>query len=140
MNNSSLVKEFINKIWNNQNFDTLPDFLHPDFIDHSLPDGFSANAEGTKKWIIGTSASFEHETIVEDQVTEGNKSIVRVRLMLKHIGRWRNIEPTGIDLSTVGYRYFRLRDGKIIEHRALIDGQHIENRLTGASHGCKIAE
>ncbi len=140
MNNSALVREFITKIWNNQNFDMLPDFLHPDFIDHSLPDGFPANAEGTRRWIINTSTSFEHETIVEEQVTEGNKSIVRVRLTLKHIGRWRDIEPTGIDLSTVGYRYFRLHDGKIIEHRALIDGQHIENRLTGASHGCKIAQ
>jgi len=140
MNQSTLVTEFITQIWNNQNFDMLSDFLHPDFTDHSLPEGFPANAAGTKKWIINTGISFQHETIVEDQVTEGDKSILKVKLNLKHIGQWRNIAPTGIELSTIGYRYFRLHDGKIIEHWALIDGQRIENQLTGASHGCKIAQ
>jgi len=140
MNNSALVKEFISQIWNNQNFKMLLEFLHPDFTDHSLPDGFPANSEGTKKWIITTGTSFQHETIVEEQVTEGNKCIVKVRLNLKHIGRWRDIEPTGVDLSTIGYRYFRFHDNKIIEHWALIDGQRIENQLTGASHGCKIVQ
>lgn len=139
MNNSALVKEFITQIWNNRNFDMLTDFLHRDFIDHSLPAGLPTNGEGTKNWIISTGISFKHETIVEDQVTEGNKSIVKVRLNLKHIGRWRDIEPTGIDLHTIGYRYFRLQDGKIMEHWALIDGQQIENQLKDVSLGCKIA-
>lgn len=140
MNNSALVKDFINQIWNNQRFEMLSTFLHPDFIDHSLPPGLPANSEGTKKWIMNTGVSFDHETIVEDQVTEGNKSVAKVRLNLKHIGPWRDIEATGIDLYTVGYRFFKLKDEKIIEHWALIDGQSIENQLKSVSHGCKLAQ
>jgi len=140
MENSILVQDFINQIWNNKTFETLDNFLHQDFKDYSLPPSLSQDKEGTKKWIINTGASFEHRTIIEAQVTEGDKSIVKIRMNLKHIGTWRNIEPTGIDLHTIGYRFFKIKDEKIIEHWALIDGQAIENQLNKASHGCKIAE
>ncbi|HEV7330165.1 MAG TPA: ester cyclase [Flavisolibacter sp.] len=140
MENSILVKEFINQIWNNKAFEKLDGFLHPDFRDFSLPPVFTPNKEGLKKWISNTGISFEHHTIIEEQVTEGDKSIIKLRMNLKHIGAWRGIEPTGLDLHTFGYRYFKLKEGKIIEHWAVIDGQAIENQLKSASHGCKIAE
>lgn len=140
MNNSNLVHDFIDKIWNKQLFEKLDDFLHPHYQDYSLPPTFSNNKEGTKNWIIGTGLSFEHDTIIENQVTEGNYTIVKIKMKLKHIGSWRGIEATGIELQTIGYRQFRIKNGKIIEHHGLIDGQTIENALSNTNHGCKIAE
>jgi len=139
MNNAILVRNFIEQVWNNSAFETLDFFLHPDFIDHSLPPVLSADQDGTKKWIINTGLSFAHNTVIEDQVTEGDKSMVKIKMNLKHTGAWRGIEPTGVNLQTSGYRCFRFQNGKIIEHWALIDGQSIENQLKEASHGCKIA-
>ena len=139
MSNSILVQHYIDQIWNNKAFEKLGRFLHPDFIDYSLSPLFSSDQEGTKKWIISTGVSFEHNTIIEDQVTEDEKSMVKIRMNLKHIGKWRGIEPTGINLHTTGYRFFKLKDGKIIEHWALIDGKAIENQLRIAAPGCKIA-
>jgi len=132
------VVEFINQIWNKRNFDVLGDFLHPDFKDHSLPPILSPDAEGMKKWILGTSMSFEHQTIIEDQVTEGDKSILKISMQLMHIGTWRGIEPTGKQLKIDGYRFYKLKDSKIVEHWALIDGQAIESQLRSGLHGCKI--
>ncbi len=140
MNNSTLVRNFIDEIWNNRAFEKLNNFLHSDFKDYSLPPMTSSDRERTKQWIINTGLSFEHNTVIEEQVTENDKSIVKIRMNLKHIGTWRDIEPTGIELHTVGYRYFKFKDGKIIEHWGLIDGQAIENQLRDASHGCKIVE
>ena len=138
MHNSILVQNFIDEIWNNRAFEKLNIFLHPDFKDYSLPPMLSPDKEGTKKWIINTGVSFEHNTIIEEQVTEADKSIVKIRMNLKHIGAWRHIEPTGAELHAIGYRYFKLKDGKIIQHWALIDGQAIESQLKDAIHGCKI--
>lgn len=140
MENAILVQDFINQVWNNKAFDKLDSFLHADFKDYSLPPMLPTDKEGTKKWIINTGVSFEHNTAIEAQVTEGDNSIVKIRMNLKHIGVWRDLEPTGIDLHTIGYRYFKFKNGKIIEHWALIDGQAIENQLKDASHGCKITE
>ena len=140
MGNSKLVIEFIEQIWNNRNFEKLPQFLHPDFVDNSLPPSMCKDVEGMKKWIIETGVSFQHKTTIEEQVTEGDKSIIKIRMDLKHIGLWRNIEPTGIEIQTTGFRLYKILKGKIYEHWALIDGQTIENQLKGASHGCKIVK
>ncbi|WP_075342487.1 ester cyclase [Tenacibaculum agarivorans] len=140
MNNSILVQDFIKQIWNNKMFDKLDHYLHTEFKDHSLPSTLPKNKEGTQKWIINTGLSFEHNTVIKHQVTESKSSIIKVRMNLKHIGVWRDIQPTGIELYTTGYRHFKFKDGKIIEHWALIDGQAIENQLRHTSHGCKIHE
>ncbi|HEY1019649.1 MAG TPA: ester cyclase [Sediminibacterium sp.] len=140
MKNSILVQHFIEQIWNQEAFDMLDSFLHPDFKDHSLLPTLSPDKEGIKKWISATGISFEHNTTIENQVTEGDQSMIRIKMKLKHIGVWRGIEPTGIEVEAVGYRCFKIKNDKIIEHWGLIDGQSIENQLKEASHGCKVAE
>ena len=140
MKNSVLVQKFIEQIWNKRSFEMLDDFLHPEFKDHSLLPVLSPDKEGLKKWIIATGISFEHETIIEEQVTEGDQIMLRIKMKLKHIGVWRGIEPTGIELYTTGYRHFKIKDDRIIEHWALVDGETIQNQLKEASHGCKIAK
>lgn len=139
MEHSTLVRTFIEQIWNRKAFELLDGFLHPDFKDHSLLPVLSRDKDGLVQWIKATGLSFEHHTSIEGQVTEGDQTMIRVRMKLKHIGLWRDIEPTGVELYTTGFRHFRLQDGRIIEHWALIDGQAIENQLKEASHGCKIA-
>lgn len=140
MENSIIVQNFIEQIWNNKAFQKFDNFFHPGFKDHSLPPAFSPDREGMKKWIIETGKSFEHNTIIEEQVTEGDKSIVKIRMNLKHTGIWRDMQPTGKYVHAIGYRYFKLKDGKIIGHWGLIDGQGLENQLREASRGCKVAE
>ncbi|MFA7421829.1 MAG: ester cyclase [Melioribacteraceae bacterium] len=140
MENSKIVAQFIEQIWNKRNFEKLDRFLHPEFKDYSLPPAMSKDKEGMIKWIAATGASFEHKTTIEEQVTEGDKSIIKIRMDLKHIGIWRNIETTGLEIKTSGFRFYKIDNGKILEHWALIDGQAIENQLKAVSHGCKIAE
>lgn len=139
MENSIVVQNFIEQIWNNKAFEKLDNFLHPDFKDHSLSPLLPPDKKGTQQWIITTGLSFEHHTIIEDQVTAGDQSIVKIKMKLKHIGVWRGIEPTGMEVYTPGYRHFKMKDHHIIEHWALIDGQSIESQLKKASQGCKIA-
>ncbi|SFE44052.1 Predicted ester cyclase [Chitinophaga sp. CF118] len=137
MDTAHFITQFIDEIWNQQRFDRLPHFLHPDFTDHSLPSHLPPNATGLQAWISAVGQSFQHQTIIEDQVTEGDKSILKVRLALVHSGVWRDIAPTGVNVSAIGYRSFRITEDKIIEHWALIDGNTIENQLKDTVSGCK---
>lgn len=136
--NKTLVENFIEEIWNQSHLEKIDNYLSANFVDYSLPPNFPADKTGIKLWIIGTSKSFVHKTIIDDIVSEENKVMMKIRMQLKHIGVWRNIEPTHFEIVTHGYRYCKLAYGKIIEHWALIDGNSIENQLTEASKGCKI--
>lgn len=142
MNSKSkeIAINFIEEIWNRNQFDKLNNYIHPQFTDHSLPPALPKTIEGLKLWIIGTGNSFKHKTIIEEIVSEDNKVILKIKMLLKHIGKWRDIEPTGVEIVAVGYRYLKLADDKIIEHWALIDGNAIEAQLKGAAHGCKRQE
>ncbi len=140
MKNEQLVQEFIEQIWNHRAFGSLNQYLHHDFKDHSLPPSFGNDKDGLKKWVIETGNSFEHKTVIEDQVTEENKSVLKIRMELKHTGRWRDIKPTGKLIQTKGFRLFKIVNGKIIEHWALIDGQSIENQIKNELHVCRIAD
>jgi predicted SnoaL-like aldol condensation-catalyzing enzyme len=128
-----LVSSFIDKIWNRHDFNSLGLFLAESFTDHSLPPALPSDATGTLTWIKGLGASFEHRTEIVKQVAEGNHSFVEVKLHLRHIGRWREIDATGMVLSVTGYRRFQVQDNKIIAHWALIDGEGLKNKLLSAS-------
>lgn len=136
--NQQIVTDYISTIWNDQQLDQLTRFLSPDYKDHSLIEALPPDASGVEKWIAATSVSFEHKTTVEDMLADGDKVFIRITMALKHIGPWRGVAPTGAELSTRGYRLFRLQDGRIAEHWALIDGQVIENTLSNTAHACRI--
>ena len=136
--NKSIVTHFIEEIWNQTQFEKIDNYLAAGFVDHSLPPTLPADKTGMTQWITGTGKSFEHKTIIDDIVCEDDKVMLKIRMQLKHIGVWRDIGPTYMDISTVGYRFYKLADGKITEHWSLLDGNAIENQLKHASRGCKI--
>ncbi len=136
--NKEIVAAFIEQVWNTGNTSAADQFLSDNYVDHSLPSALPANAEGIIRWIAATGKSFQHRTVIEDIVAEGDKVMARVTMHLKHIGTWREIEPTDIELTTEGYRQFQIKEGKILAHWALIDGNTIENLLKNASGGCKV--
>lgn len=136
--NKLIVTNFIEEIWNQQQFEKIDHYISAGFIDHSLPPTLPANKDGMELWITGTGKSFEHKTIIDDLVCEEDKVMLKIRMQLKHIGVWRDIGPTHCEISVVGYRYYKLKDGRIIEHWALLDGNAIENQIKAANHGCKI--
>ena len=133
-----IAQNFIEEIWNQRRLQDLDKFLHPEFADHSLPPGLPANQDGLKTWISATGKSFEHQSLIEDTVTEGNKIILKIRMKLKHVGTWRGIEASGKEIETTGYRYLFFQGNKILKHWAQIDGESIANQLLKEEHGCKV--
>ena len=133
-----LVAGYIRDIWNEQRFELLEHYLHPAFTDHSLPPTLPPDVVGLELWIRLTGQSFEHRTIIDEQVAESGKSILKIRMQLRHIGEWRGIPPTSREVTAVGYRCFRIEEGRIIEHWALIDDNAIKNQLRDTAQGCKV--
>ena len=109
-------------------FCATTEFLAENYVDHSLPPEFEGR-EGVKQWVKAVSTYFDEQTIIEDQVAEADKTILRLTMRLTHRAEWRGIPATGKQVEIKGYRAYRLEGDKIVEHWALIDGDSLERRL-----------
>lgn len=137
-NNKQTVERFIEEVWNNKIFSVLDEILHPEYRDYSFLSSVSPTKEGLKLWIQNISAAFDHQTYVESIVGEDDHVAVRIRFSVTHIGSWRGIDATGKQATIKGFRFFTLKDGKIAEQHALIDGEALQTRLTEVYKGCEI--
>jgi predicted SnoaL-like aldol condensation-catalyzing enzyme len=63
----SVVRRYIEEVWNKQNLEAVDEFLAENYLDHSLPPESSGRA-GVKAWVKAVSAVFDEQTIIEDQV------------------------------------------------------------------------
>lgn len=127
--NKQLVADFIDKIWNNRQYDELCQLLHNNFEDHSLPPSLPPGSAGLRLWIDSLGKAFDHTTRIDEILSEGQKVAVRVTMLLKHTGNWRGIDATQKEFGTGGFRMFRISNSKIIEHWGLLDATTIENAI-----------
>lgn len=126
--NKNIVRRYIEEVWNKKNLNVVDELLAENYVDHSLPPEFQGR-EGVKQWVKAVSTFFDEQTVIEDQVTEEDRSIIRLTMRLTHHGEWRGIPPTGKQVEVKGYRAYRLEGDKIVEHWALIDGDNLEREL-----------
>ena len=136
--NKQLVKMYIDQIWNNRKVEDLDLFVHEAYYDHSFVPGLPRNKEGLKMWIEKTSAAFQHETITESILAEEDLVTIRITFKVKHTGKWRGIEATGRETEAKGFRQFRVKQNKIVEHWALLDGESLQATLTEVPQGCEL--
>ena len=138
--NTEIVSSFISTIWNAKVLDRIHEFISEDYLDHSFLPAVPPTRAGLKTWIENTSLAFDHHTTIESSIAKDYHVALRITFEAKHIGKWRNIEATGRSVSVKGFRFFRLREKKIIEHWALIDGESLQTALTDQYHGCEISQ
>lgn len=66
---------------------------------------------------------------IGDVVGEGDKVLVRLKMRGKHTGPFMGVAPTGrwIDIDVMDF--FRIADGRLIEHWALMDNLSLLQQL-----------
>lgn len=138
--NKTLISEFIRQVWNERKLELLDRFIHADYRDHSFIPSVPGNKEGLVQWIGAVSASFDHQTVIESLVAENDMVAAHILFRVKQVGRWRNVEPSGKAAEVKGFRHFRMKDGKIMEHWALLDGEALQTALTNTTHGCTVVQ
>lgn len=117
--NKEVIRSFINELWNEGDFTAADRFLTSDYVDHAYQPN---DVHGLTTMVRALYSAFPDQHSSEDSIiVEGDRVITRLRMTGTHLGNFRGKEATHQPIDVRLYREYRLVDGKIAEHWALLD-------------------
>lgn len=117
--NKDVVTRFIAEVWNGHCLDALDTFLAPEYYDYSYE---PRNREGLERTLVLMQSAFpDHETIIEEIAEESDTVAICFTLRGTQTGPFRGVAASGKPFAVGGYRFYKVRGGKIVSHRGLID-------------------
>ena len=101
------------------NPDDLTYVLAPDFVAHDLPNTGDRDALIAFRRAV-MSAFPDQKSQIVDYLETHDRVAARILLQQTHTGPFRNIEPTGQQISLEVYEFVRIDDGMIAERWAAL--------------------
>lgn len=117
--NKALVRRVYEELIDKGNLDAVEDLFHEKYVDYTQPPDWPTDRAGLRQQVSYFRSAFPdiHVTI-EEMIAEGDLVAHRQTMRGTHRGEFFGIEPTGNKVTMTGSHFFRVADGKIIEHRA----------------------
>jgi steroid delta-isomerase-like uncharacterized protein len=122
--NKALIRRYMDAIDANEsdNWDFLEEFLGPEFVSHGgLPPGVRSDREGMKQAAELFRQASPGKHVIVDQIAEDDRVVTRIRGSGQHVGDHLGVPASGAELEVEGVVIHRIKDGKIVEHWALVD-------------------
>ncbi len=117
--NKRLVLRTYEELVMGGNFDNLEELVHDDYVDYTQPPGWPTDRAGLQLQVEYFRRAFPDIHVrFEEMIAEGDLVIHRQIMSGTHRGEFFGIAPTGNHVEMAGFHLFRIKDGKLIEHRA----------------------
>lgn len=121
--NKATVRK-VEEAWDLGNLAALDDLFAPNFIAHNAVPGLPPGLQGAKMAHHGSVQALpDRRTTIEDMLAEGEYVVARVRMTGTNKGGfpWLGIPANGNKVDVQWTSIYRFADGKIVEHRAIMD-------------------
>ena len=120
--NKALIRRLFDEVLNAGNFGLLDQLIGASYVEHNPVANQAAGAAGVRARIADLRAAFpDLRYVLEALVGEDALVAARYRWHGTHKGTFLGIAPTGRRLSVRGMDFYRLEDGRVIEHWDLAD-------------------
>jgi predicted ester cyclase len=110
------------EVENQGKLEVLDEVLAPDFIDHAARPGSPPGGEGVKAYIVALLRAFPDLNIsINRQIAEGDLVVTHGTYSGTMTGEFAGMPPSGKQMISDGIHIVRVRDGKLVEHWAVVD-------------------
>lgn len=111
------------EIWGEGNLDATDDLVAEDFVGYDASRSEPVRGpEGVREIAEALLAGFpDCEVDLEQVVAEGDWVAQRLTASGTHEGEFMGIEPTGKEMEVAVMSFQRVRDGKVVEERQIVD-------------------
>jgi steroid delta-isomerase-like uncharacterized protein len=119
--NKSIVTRLYSEIARG-NLDVIDELLATDFVEHEVVPGLPPTRDGVRQMFTGMRTGFpDFEIVVEDMIAEGDKVVVRGTMRGTQKGVFMGIPASGKAVNVPLADFFRLREGRVVEHWGVSD-------------------
>jgi steroid delta-isomerase-like uncharacterized protein len=118
--NKSLAKRFVEEVFNPGNMDIYDQLVADDYLNHNPPiAGLPGTKQGFRQAVVLTRQAFPDVHVgIEDMLAEGDRVMFRDTVKATHKADFQGIPATDKRLTWTEMHFFRIAQGKIIEHWA----------------------
>jgi steroid delta-isomerase-like uncharacterized protein len=121
--NAKLVRDFVETVKNQRQLEKLGDFFSADYVEHNATvASFGKGVEGYKVFLGHLFSAFPDDKLtIEQLVSEGDRVAYRATETGTHHAIFLGIPATGKQATWTEIQFFRIQDGKIVEHWVDVD-------------------
>jgi steroid delta-isomerase-like uncharacterized protein len=127
--NKALVRTFIDEIFVKGNVAAVDELVAEDFVPYTWP--YTGNGRRDLKQAMERVAKglSNPEFIVEDEIAEGDRVVVRLKASATQTGEFMRMPPSGKRYTIEEIHIFRIRDGKVVAHWHQFDQMGLMKQL-----------
>ena len=121
--NKKIIQRLYKEILEDWNMPLADDLVADQFTSHDWPKGSPSGPEAFRNYYSNVIRSVlpDARYEVDDMIAEGDKVVVRWRLLGTHKGNFLDISPTGRWVTLKGIAIYRLEDSKVTERWVVTD-------------------
>ena len=119
--NRAVVMRYIEEVWNRHDLDAIDGLVSSEYVNHAASTEEYRHGGARRIWEWVLSVFPDHRFDVEDAAADGETVAVRGTMVGTHEGELMGIAPTGKRVAAQQSHWFRVVDGKLMEHRAVRD-------------------
>ena len=117
----ALVRQFYKEVYVDWNMALVDAVVAPGFVSHDWPEGSRGPRAFRDYYSAIRTAVPDARYVVDDLIAEGDRVVVRWRMLGTHKGVFRRIAATGRPISLKGIAIYRVEDGKLMERWVVSD-------------------
>lgn len=120
--NKAIVRRIYEEVTNGKNWGLVDELLVPGFV-WFIASGEQKHGREDLKQILPVVRNSlpDYVQIIEDQIAEGDRVVVRYVAEGTHVGEYMGVPGTGKRFRISGIDIWRLKDGKLVELWSLLD-------------------
>ena len=121
--NKAMIRRFVEEVKNKRQLDQLGDIFRSDYQEHNTTvSSFGAGVGGYKNFLNHLFTAFPEDTVTIDEiVAEGDMVVYRGTETGTHKAEFLRIPATGKYATWTEIQFFRIQNGKVIEHWVDVD-------------------
>lgn len=129
--NKELVRRFYKEVYVDWNMSFADDVVSPEFRSHDWPEGATGSKAFRDYYAAIRRAVPDAHYEVDDLIAEGDRVVVRWRLLGTHEGDFSGIPASGKSIELKGVAVYRVEDGKLIERWVVSDLHGLLEEIRG---------